>query len=155
MILILDSGIEYYVLYLVFIFWWCIYELVTCLSKVWFVSNAEHQIFGFLSKQTLSCSQYQCQDNLSPLWKQYFNDAFIVYVKPCRGESHAAAIPPPILFSTRHIWHRVSVTQLQTWVHNSQSLSNIITASLKVVNFVNSRVKCYNNNYICRQIVTT
>ena len=59
MILILDSGIEYYVLYLVFIFWWCIYELVTCLSKVWFVSNAEHQILEFLSKQTLPCSQYQ------------------------------------------------------------------------------------------------
>ena len=38
---------------------WCIYELVTSLSKVWFVSNAEHQILEFLSKQTLPCSQYQ------------------------------------------------------------------------------------------------
>lgn len=145
--ILLDSGTEYYVLYVVFIFCWCIYELVTCLSKVWFVSNAEHQIFGFLSKQTLSCSRYQCRDNLSPLWKQYFNDAFIVYVKPSRGESHAAAIPPPPPPNSSHLTP-VSVSQLQTRVHNSQSLSNIITASLKVVNFVNSRVKCYNNNYI-------
>lgn len=34
------------------------------------------------------------------------------------------------------------------------TLADIITTSLKVVNFVNSRVKCYNNNNIC-QIVTT
>ena len=133
---------------------WCIYGLVTCLSKVWFVSNAEHQILEFLSKQTLPCSQYKCcQDNLSPRFESnilMMPSLFMLNLPLEVRDSCWSNIMTRYLLPTRH-----SVSQLQTWVHNSQSLSNIITASLKVVNFVNSRVKCYNNNYICWQIVTT